>query len=251
MGGMALFTAASLVCGLSTSDEMLIIARAVQGLGAAIVTPSALSIISTTFTEGSERNKALGAWGAVAGSGAAAGVLFGGILTKYLGWEWIFWVNVPVGLARARLDTDLRPREPARGRRARLRPTRRDPGHLGSRRSRLRDLTGARQGLGVVRDDRCARALRSATRGLPALGGARACPSDAVAHLPHPPSLGRQLHRAAAVGRHLRLVLAADALHARGAATVGAPDRESDSSPRQGRLSSSPGPRRRSSRGSA
>jgi EmrB/QacA subfamily drug resistance transporter len=97
MGGLALFTVASLVCGLSTSDEMLIIARGVQGLGAAILAPAALSIISTTFTEGSERNKALGAWGAVAGSGAAAGVLFGGILTKYLGWEWIFWVNVPVG----------------------------------------------------------------------------------------------------------------------------------------------------------
>ncbi len=98
MGGMALFTVASLVCGFATSDEMLIIARGVQGLGAAVVTPSALSIISTTFTEGSERNKALGAWGGVAGSGAAAGVLFGGILTKYLGWEWIFWVNVPVGV---------------------------------------------------------------------------------------------------------------------------------------------------------
>ena len=98
MGGMALFTTASLVCGLSTSDEMLIIARGVQGLGAAIVSPAALSIISTTFTEGSERNKALGAWGAVGGSGAAAGVLFGGILTKYLGWEWIFFVNVPVGV---------------------------------------------------------------------------------------------------------------------------------------------------------
>ena len=98
MGGMALFTVASLVCGLSTSSAMLIAARGVQGLGAAIVTPAALSIISTTFTEGSERNKALGAWGGVAGSGAAAGVLMGGILTKYLGWEWIFWVNVPVGL---------------------------------------------------------------------------------------------------------------------------------------------------------
>jgi EmrB/QacA subfamily drug resistance transporter len=98
MGGLALFTVASLVCGLAGSEKMLIAARAVQGLGAAIVTPSALSIISTTFTEGSERNKALGAWGAVGGSGAAAGVLFGGILTKYLGWEWIFWVNVPVGL---------------------------------------------------------------------------------------------------------------------------------------------------------
>jgi EmrB/QacA subfamily drug resistance transporter len=98
MGGLALFTVASLVCGLATSDEMLIIARGVQGLGAAIVSPAALSIVSTTFTEGSERNKALGAWGAVGGSGAAAGVLFGGVLTKYLSWEWIFWVNVPIGL---------------------------------------------------------------------------------------------------------------------------------------------------------
>jgi EmrB/QacA subfamily drug resistance transporter len=97
MGGLALFTVASLTCGLASSEAMLIIARAVQGLGAAIVTPAALSIISTTFTEGKERNKALGAWGAVGGSGAAAGVLMGGVLTKYLGWEWIFWVNVPVG----------------------------------------------------------------------------------------------------------------------------------------------------------
>ena len=96
MIGLALFGAASLVCGLSTSSGMLIVARGVQGLGAAIVTPAALSIISVTFTEGSERNKALGAWGAVGGSGAAAGVLMGGVLTKYLGWEWIFWVNVPV-----------------------------------------------------------------------------------------------------------------------------------------------------------
>ena len=98
MAGLALFGLASLVCGLSTSSGMLIAARGVQGLGAAIVTPAALSIISVTFTEGSERNKALGAWGAVGGSGAAAGVLLGGILTKYLGWEWIFWVNVPVAV---------------------------------------------------------------------------------------------------------------------------------------------------------
>src|SRR6478736_824695 len=98
MIGLALFGAASLVCGLASSSGMLIVARGVQGLGAAIVTPAALSIISVTFTEGSERNKALGAWGAVGGSGAAAGVLMGGILTKYLGWEWIFWVNVPVAV---------------------------------------------------------------------------------------------------------------------------------------------------------
>jgi EmrB/QacA subfamily drug resistance transporter len=96
MTGMALFAAASLVCGLAGSIGVLIAARAVQGVGAAIVSPATLSIITTTFEEGSERNKALGIWGAMGGSGAAAGVLFGGILTKYAGWEWIFFVNVPV-----------------------------------------------------------------------------------------------------------------------------------------------------------
>jgi EmrB/QacA subfamily drug resistance transporter len=99
MGGVVLFTVASLVCGLSTSEGMLIAARAVQGLGAAILSPAALSIITTTFDEGAERNKALGIWGAMGGSGAAVGVLLGGILTKALGWEWIFFVNVPIGAA--------------------------------------------------------------------------------------------------------------------------------------------------------
>jgi EmrB/QacA subfamily drug resistance transporter len=99
MSGVALFTLASLACGLSGSEGMLIGARAVQGLGAAILSPAALSIITTTFDEGSERNKALGIWGAMGGSGAAVGVLLGGILTKALGWEWIFFVNVPVGAA--------------------------------------------------------------------------------------------------------------------------------------------------------
>src|SRR4051794_23285585 len=107
MAGLALFGCASLVCGLASSSAMLIVARGVQGLGAAIVTPAALSIISVTFTEGRERNKALGAWGAVGGSGAAAGVLMGGVLTKYLGWEWIFWVNVPVGLGVLALTLSL------------------------------------------------------------------------------------------------------------------------------------------------
>jgi EmrB/QacA subfamily drug resistance transporter len=98
--GLVLFTLSSLACGLSHalgSAGVLITARAVQGLGAAIISPAALSIVTTTFTEGAERNKALGIWGALGGSGAAAGVLFGGILVKYLGWEWIFFVNVPVG----------------------------------------------------------------------------------------------------------------------------------------------------------
>jgi EmrB/QacA subfamily drug resistance transporter len=98
--GLIVFTLSSLACGLSHalgSAAVLIGARTVQGLGAAIISPAALSIVTTTFTEGAERNKALGIWGALGGSGAAAGVLFGGILTKYLGWEWIFFVNVPVG----------------------------------------------------------------------------------------------------------------------------------------------------------
>jgi EmrB/QacA subfamily drug resistance transporter len=99
MGGTVLFTLGSLLCGLAWSEESLIGARAIQGLGAAAITPAALAILVTTFTEGRERNIALGAWGAVGGFGAAAGVLFGGILTDLLSWEWIFFVNIPVGIA--------------------------------------------------------------------------------------------------------------------------------------------------------
>jgi EmrB/QacA subfamily drug resistance transporter len=97
IAGVTLFSLASLVCGLATNEATLISARAVQGVGGAIISASALSIVSTTFIEGAERNKALGIWGALGGSGAAVGVLAGGVLTKYLGWEWIFFVNVPVG----------------------------------------------------------------------------------------------------------------------------------------------------------
>src|SRR5712691_7493017 len=97
MVGVTLFTLASLACGLAGSEGFLIGARAVQGLGAAIISPAALAIVMTTFDEGAERNKALGIWGAIGGGGAAVGVLAGGVLTKYFGWEWIFFVNVPVG----------------------------------------------------------------------------------------------------------------------------------------------------------
>jgi EmrB/QacA subfamily drug resistance transporter len=95
--GLVVFSLASLLAGLAWSEASLITARAVQGLGAAIITPSALSMLSTTFVEGRERNIALGVWGAVGGFGAAAGVLLGGILTDALSWEWIFFINVPVG----------------------------------------------------------------------------------------------------------------------------------------------------------
>src|SRR6476619_5670158 len=96
--GVVIFTIASFLCGFAWSEGVLIGARALQGLGAAIISPAALSIIMTTFEEGAERNKALGIWGAIGGGGAAVGVLLGGVLTKYLGWEWIFFVNVPVGV---------------------------------------------------------------------------------------------------------------------------------------------------------
>jgi EmrB/QacA subfamily drug resistance transporter len=99
LAGLVAFTLASLLAGLAWSETSLIVARALQGLGAAIISPAALSILSTTFHEGRERNIALGVWGAVGGFGAAAGVLLGGILTDLLSWEWIFYVNVPVGLA--------------------------------------------------------------------------------------------------------------------------------------------------------
>ncbi len=97
--GIVVFSLASLLSGLAWSDSALIGARALQGLGAAIISPAALSILSTTFAEGKERNAALGAWGAVGAFGAVAGVLLGGVLTDALSWEWIFFVNVPVGVA--------------------------------------------------------------------------------------------------------------------------------------------------------
>ena len=99
MAGLALFTLASLACGFATTNNLLIAARAVQGLGGAMIAPAALSILTTTFAEGEERNKALAVWGAVSGAGGAVGVLLGGVLTEYIGWEWVFFVNAPIGLA--------------------------------------------------------------------------------------------------------------------------------------------------------
>ena len=98
MVGLIAFTVGSLLCGLAWDEASLIGARAIQGLGAATISPAALAILMTTFAEGRERNIALGVWGAVGGFGAAAGVLLGGVLTDALSWEWIFFVNIPVGL---------------------------------------------------------------------------------------------------------------------------------------------------------
>ncbi|HEV7494586.1 MFS transporter, partial [Baekduia sp.] len=107
IAGLVLFALASLAGGLAQSELWLISARAVQGLGAALVSPAALSIVTTTFAEGAERNKALGVWGAVAGSGGAAGVLLGGMLTEWAGWEWVLFVNVPIGIIAALLAPRL------------------------------------------------------------------------------------------------------------------------------------------------
>jgi EmrB/QacA subfamily drug resistance transporter len=103
MYGLVLFSLASLAGGLAQSEGWLLAARAVQGLGAAIVSPAALSLVTTTFSEGSERNRALGVWGAVAGAGGAAGVLLGGVLTSGLSWRWVLFVNVPIGVIAAAL----------------------------------------------------------------------------------------------------------------------------------------------------
>src|SRR5947207_68457 len=98
MVGLGLFALTSLLAGLSVSAAMLIAVRVAQGAAGAILAPSVFSITSVTFREGSERNTALGILGAIAGSGAAIGVLLGGVLTEYAGWQWIFSVNVPIGM---------------------------------------------------------------------------------------------------------------------------------------------------------
>ena len=109
LSGLILFAAASLAGGLATSAGWLVAARAVQGLGAALLSPAALSLVTVLFAEGSERNKAMGVWGAVAGAGGAGGVLLGGMLTEWAGWEWVLFVNVPIGLVAAFLAPRLLP----------------------------------------------------------------------------------------------------------------------------------------------
>jgi EmrB/QacA subfamily drug resistance transporter len=107
--GLVIFTGASLLDGLASSEGMLIGARALQGLGAALISPAALSIISTTFAEGAERARALGVWAAIAIGGSAVGLILGGVLTQYFSWPWIFFVNVPVGIVAFFLSLRLIP----------------------------------------------------------------------------------------------------------------------------------------------
>src|SRR6187397_2901063 len=107
VAGLVLFSISSLLCGLAWSEASLIGFRALQGLGGALLAPAALSLLTTMFAEGRERNLALGIYGAASGSGAAVGVLLGGLLTSYLSWSWVFFINVPVGIAAIALTPVL------------------------------------------------------------------------------------------------------------------------------------------------
>src|SRR5207247_2008427 len=122
MAGLALFTAASLGAGLATSEGFLIAMRGLQGLGAAVVLPAALSIVMNMFTEGAERNKALGIWGGIGAAGATVGLITGGLLTRYVGWQYIFFLNVPIGAAALLLAPRLVPESRLVGVRRRFDP---------------------------------------------------------------------------------------------------------------------------------
>ena len=222
--GVAVFTIASFLCGFAWSEGVLIGARALQGLGAAIISPAALSIIMTTFEEGPERNKALGIWGAIGGSGAAVGVLAGGVLTKYLGWEWIFFVNVPVGIAAFLLAPRF------------VRESRSD-------RESSPDIAGAvtvTSGLALfvyavskapdhgwtsALDVLAHRRLARAARHLPRDRVARALPTDAVQHLPRPHGRGRERRGTAARSGRLRELLHPHAVRAERPRLVRSQDR--------------------------
>src|SRR5919202_1232841 len=120
LGGIALFTVASVACGLSTTQAMLVTARAVQGLGGAVASAVSLSLMMTLFTEAGERAKAMGIFGFVAAGGGSVGVVLGGVLTDYLNWHWIFLVNVPIGALVVLLTLRLLPGGSAATTRGRL-----------------------------------------------------------------------------------------------------------------------------------
>jgi EmrB/QacA subfamily drug resistance transporter len=122
MAGLAIFTTASLACALATTDTFLIIMRGLEGLGAAVVLPAALSIVMNMFGEGAERNKALGIWGGIGAAAATVGVLAGGLLTRYAGWQYIFYLNVPIGAAALLLARRVVPESRLAGARRRYDP---------------------------------------------------------------------------------------------------------------------------------
>ena len=222
--GVVIFTAASFACGLASSEAVLIAARAVQGLGAAIISPAALSIITTTFEEGAERNKALGIWGAMGGVGAAVGVLAGGLLTKYLGWEWIFFVNVPVGITAFLLAPRF-VRESRAEREGSPDVAGRDHRHRRDRPARLRGLERPEPRLGLGLDARPDHRRRRPPDRLPRDRGAGEGPADAVLDLPGPDGRRRERLLVPARRGHLLELLRPDALRPAGPPLLGAEGR--------------------------
>ena len=212
--GLGIFTVASVASALAVSATALFAARAGQGLGAAMLSPAALSIIMATFTEGHERARALGAWGAVGGAGAAVGVLLGGALTSLIGWQAIFLINVPVGLALAVTAIKIVPADAGRPQWRGTRRSRRGPGHRKPRGDRVRTLTGDRRRLDLAADprDRRGRHPRSdrLCRGRDADG-----PAAAADPAPRRSRRGRRLRDdAGRLGRALRNLPALIAVHA-------------------------------------
>ena len=216
MIGLAVFSISSLLCGLSWSEGSLIAFRALQGLGGALFAPAGLSILMTTFAEGAERNRALGIWGAASGSGGAAGVLLGGFLTSYLNWSWVFFINVPVGIAVIAAAPLVLAESRGQGHR-----------HF--------DVAGAtsvtagvmllvyamtratQEGWGSIATVSLLGASRRAARRLRRHRAALAGPAAADADLPQPDAVGRERDGRGDRRDRVLGVLPADALHAAGA----------------------------------
>ena len=215
--GLVVFTVASLLNGLAQSSGMLIACRGLQGLGAAFISPAALAIITTTFQEGAERAKALGVWAAIAIGGSAFGLIVGGALTELLSWPWIFFINVPVGIAVFRLSLRLVPESKDTTVRAELRRGGSGRGHGRADAARVRHRRGAAARLDVRLHAADVRAGRAAARVLrrdrAALQGAARPALD----LPHPLADGREHQHVPGRSGPVRDVLLQHAVHPAGA----------------------------------
>ena len=221
MAGVAVFTLGSLLSGLAWSEGALIATRALQGLGGALLAPAALSIVVTTFREGRERNIALGVWGAASGSGGAVGVLLGGVLTSYLSWSWIFFVNLPIGVGRPRRRPVAHQREPGRGRAPALRRGRCHGDHGRPDDAGLRDHPHERARLERWRDGRAPRHRGCADRGVRRDRGALPRAAAAAADLPPADAVGGQRGDADDRRDVVRAVLPGHAVPAGGPALLG------------------------------
>ena len=206
IAGVILFSVASLLNGLATNAGQLVAFRALQGLGGALVSPAALSIITTTFAEGPERTKALGVWGAIAAGGGAFGLLLGGVLVEALSWEWVFFVNVPIGIAAAFLScapdrrVQGRARRRVRHRRRRARDARPDG-------ARVRDRARRAERLGLGHDARPRRRRARPAGRVRRRRGADPRPAGPAGHLQDPHARGQQPRAAAGRRRAVRPVL--------------------------------------------